>query len=63
MIDDADRLTAAIAALLNDPNARDRVTQAARATVESLGGALDRTLQSLDPYLVDLLLRQRGRHA
>jgi 3-deoxy-D-manno-octulosonic-acid transferase len=62
-VDDADRLTAAVAAMLNDPAGRTRVTQAARKTVESLGGALDRTLQLLDPYLVDLLLRQRGRHA
>ena len=36
---------------------------AARATVEGLSGALERTLQSLDPYLMQLRLRQRADHA
>jgi hypothetical protein len=31
--------------------------------VETLGGALDRTLASLDPYLMQLQLHQRARHA
>jgi 3-deoxy-D-manno-octulosonic-acid transferase len=62
-IDDADRMTAAFAALLNDAEARERTTTAARATVDALGGALERTLQSLDPYLMHLLLQQRGSHA
>jgi 3-deoxy-D-manno-octulosonic-acid transferase len=62
-VDDGDRLTAALAAMLNDPEARLRTTDAARATVDTLGGALERTLQSLDPYLMHLMLRQRGGHA
>lgn len=57
---DVDRLTAAFAALLTDPQARERRTQAARATVAELGGALERTLQSLDPYLMHLMLQQRS---
>lgn len=62
---DEDRLTAAFAALLNDPKACARSAAAARTTVDALGGALERTLQSLDPYLMHLLLPQRGgaRHA
>ena len=36
---------------------------AARQTVDALGGALDRTLQSLDPYLMHLLLPRRDHHA
>ena len=60
MVLDADRLTAAFAALLNDPQLRTHMTDAARATVDALGGALERTLQSLDPYLMHLMLRQRG---
>ena len=36
------------------------MTDAARATVDELGGALERTLQSLDPYLMHLMLRQRS---
>jgi 3-deoxy-D-manno-octulosonic-acid transferase len=56
-VDGADRLTAALAAMLNDPDARSRTAAAARATVDALGGALERTLQSIDPYLMQLMLR------
>jgi len=58
---DEDRLTAALAAMLADPQARARSAAAARQTVDALGGALERTLQSLEPYLMDLLLPQRSR--
>jgi 3-deoxy-D-manno-octulosonic-acid transferase len=60
---DADRLTAGIAAWLAEPAARKRVADTARSTVEALGGALEHTLQSLDPYLMQLLLRPRDDHA
>ena len=63
LVADADRLTAGFGAWLSDPAARARVADAARATVEGLGGALERTLQSLEPYLMQLQLRQRARHA
>lgn len=62
-VDDADRLTAAFAALLASDDTRKSVTTAARRTVDTLGGALARTLQSLDPYLMHLMLRGRGDHA
>ncbi len=62
-VGDADRLTAGLAAWLGDPAGRARVAEVARMTVESLGGALDRTLQSLEPYLVELQLRRRADHA
>ena len=62
-IDDADRLTAHFAAWLNDPNACARVAEAGHRIVETLGGGLDRTLASLDPYLMQLQLRQRAGHA
>ena len=62
-VSDADRLTAGLAAWLGDPAARARVADAARTTVEGLGGALERTLQSLEPYLVELQLRRRVGHA
>jgi 3-deoxy-D-manno-octulosonic-acid transferase len=58
-----DRLTATLGALLGQPAARASVAHAARATVEQLGGALERTLQSLDPYLMQLALRERAGHA
>jgi 3-deoxy-D-manno-octulosonic-acid transferase len=56
-------LTASFGAWLGDPAARARVADAARTTVDALGGALERTLQSLEPYLMQLRLRQRGDHA
>jgi len=62
-IDGATRMTAAFAAMLNDPQARGRTIDAARATVDGLGGALERTLASLNPYLMHLMLRQRGGRA
>jgi 3-deoxy-D-manno-octulosonic-acid transferase len=62
-IADASKLTAAIGALMAQPEVRARVAEAARTTVEALGGALERTLQSLDPYLMQLRLRQRADNA
>lgn len=58
-----ERLAAHFAAWLADPEACARVAEIGRSVVENLGGALDRTLTSLDPYLMQLQLRQRARHA
>jgi 3-deoxy-D-manno-octulosonic-acid transferase len=60
---DASRLTAGFGAWLAAPDARARVAEAARTTVDALGGALERTLQSLDPYLMQLRISQRARDA
>jgi 3-deoxy-D-manno-octulosonic-acid transferase len=60
---DASKLTAGFGALLAQSEARARVADAARTTVEGLSGALERTLQSLDPYLMQLRLRQRAGNA
>ena len=62
-VEDAGRLTAAIGKLLSYPDARERIAESARATVEAQGGALERTLQSLEPYLTQLQLSERARHA
>ncbi len=62
-VDDAGRLTAGFGAWLADAAARERAAQAARTTVKSLGGALERTLTSLDPYLMQLQLPGRADHA
>lgn len=62
-IDDAGKLPAALAALMGQPQARARVANAARATIESLSGALERTLHSLEPYLMQLRLQQRADDA
>jgi 3-deoxy-D-manno-octulosonic-acid transferase len=63
LVADGSRLTAAIAAWLNAPDARKRVADAARTVVEERGGALEATLKSLDPYLMQLRLGQRANHA
>jgi len=62
-VEDVNRLTAHLAAWLTDPDACARVGEAGRVVMENLGGALDRTLASLDPYLMQLQLHQRTRHA
>ncbi len=60
---DAEALTASLAAWLGDPAARERAAQAARTAVEALGGALERTLAELEPYLMQLQLPRRSDHA
>lgn len=58
-----DRLVAHLAAWLGDPDACARVADAGHTVVKTLGGALDRTLAALDPYLMQLQLHQRANHA
>lgn len=60
---DANRLTACLGAWLGNPAAGEHVAAVAKTTVDALGGGLDRTLQSLDPYLMQLQLRQRAYNA
>jgi 3-deoxy-D-manno-octulosonic-acid transferase len=62
-VGDAERLTAGLAMWLGDHAARERAAQAARATVEALGGALERTLAALEPYLMQLQLPGQSKHA
>ena len=63
LVTDTNRLTAGLGAWLGNPDARAKVAGVARSTVEGLGGALELTLQSLDPYLMQLQLRQRAYNA
>jgi 3-deoxy-D-manno-octulosonic-acid transferase len=57
-INDVNRLTVRFGAWLTDPKARRAVSDAALQTVELLGGALERTLAALEPYLMQLRLEQ-----
>jgi 3-deoxy-D-manno-octulosonic-acid transferase len=59
-VTDADNLAGSIGALLADAHLRETVATAAFRTVEVLGGALDRTLAAIDPYLMQLRLEQRS---
>jgi len=56
---DGAELAGRIGAWLSNPRLRETVAQAAMETVEVLGGALDRTLAAIDPYLVQLRLEHR----
>jgi len=59
MVADAGRLTVRIGAWLKDTEERARVAAASKKTVDLLGGALERTLAALEPYLMQLRLEQR----
>jgi len=53
-----------IAALrLRRAGERAKAVTAARETVATLGGALDRTLAAIDPYLMQIRLGRRESHA
>ncbi|MGA8614675.1 MAG: 3-deoxy-D-manno-octulosonic acid transferase [Xanthobacteraceae bacterium] len=60
---DEEALTAHLAAWLRDPAARAAVVTAATETMDKLGGALERTLAALDPYLMQLRLNGRATAA
>lgn len=57
---DADALTARLGDWLAKPAERATVADAAKSTVDKLGGALERTLAALEPYLMQLRLERRA---
>ncbi len=59
LVADPNRLAVRIGNWLKDPEERHRVTEAGRRTVDVLGGALDRTMAALEPYLIQLRLEHR----
>jgi 3-deoxy-D-manno-octulosonic-acid transferase len=62
-ISDASKLAVRIGAWLKDPASRDATAAAGLQTVNRLGGALERTLGALEPYLLQLRLDRRLRNA
>jgi 3-deoxy-D-manno-octulosonic-acid transferase len=58
IVADESRLTGVLGMLLAHPAARERVATNAYNTVQGLGGALERTMSSLEPYLLQLRLGQ-----
>jgi 3-deoxy-D-manno-octulosonic-acid transferase len=54
IVDTQEALTKQLGQLLADPAARDRLLTASTHVVERLGGALERTLAALEPYLLQL---------
>jgi 3-deoxy-D-manno-octulosonic-acid transferase len=59
-INDVNKLTVRFGAFLTDAKTRGAVSKAARETVELLGGALERTLAALDPYLLQLRIEHHA---
>jgi 3-deoxy-D-manno-octulosonic-acid transferase len=60
LVTDSGKLTVRIGALLKDIEARGRVAQAGLQAIETLTGALERTVSALDPYLMQFRLQRRG---
>ncbi|MBV9065981.1 MAG: 3-deoxy-D-manno-octulosonic acid transferase, partial [Methylobacteriaceae bacterium] len=61
--EDAQGLTKQLGQLLADPAIRDRAVAASTRVVEELGGALERTLAALEPYLLQLRLEMGAANA
>lgn len=57
-VTDARSLAASAFMLLADGASRARMVAAGQATIESFGGALERTLGAIDPYLVQIRLER-----
>ena len=58
-VTDALGIARAAYALIKDPQLHGEMADAAHAAVTSLGGALDRTLVAIEPYLVHIRLQAR----
>ena len=63
LVSDVGKLAVRVGAWLKDADERATVAAAARETVASLGGALDRTISALEPYLMQIRLERRAHHA
>jgi 3-deoxy-D-manno-octulosonic-acid transferase len=63
LVSDVGKLAVRVGAWLRYADARAAVAAAAHETVASLGGALDRTISALDPYLMQIRLERRADHA
>jgi 3-deoxy-D-manno-octulosonic-acid transferase len=62
-VTDVGKLAVRVGAWLKDANERGAVVAAAKETVATLGGALDRTLTALEPYLMQIRLERRDDDA
>lgn len=62
-VDTVETLAAQVATWLADELTRQRVIDAGRQVVDQLGGALDRTLAALEPYLMQLRIERGAQRA
>jgi 3-deoxy-D-manno-octulosonic-acid transferase len=60
---DGEALVKLLGGWLEDRSARERASAAGRAVVDRLGGALDKTMAALEPYLLQLRLESGKMHA
>jgi 3-deoxy-D-manno-octulosonic-acid transferase len=60
MVTDTSKLTVRIGAWLTDAEARKKVAQTGLAAMDTLAGALERTVKALDPYLMQFRMERRG---
>ena len=58
-VTDVGKLTVRIGSWLKDAEARNKVAQTGLKAMETLAGALDRTVTALDPYLMQFSLERR----
>ena len=60
LVTDVGKMTVRIGSWLKDAGAREKVAQTGLKAMETLAGALDRTVTALDPYLMQFRLERRG---
>ena len=63
LVADRDALVKQLGQLLADTDAREQLVAASAKVVEQLGGALERTLTALEPYLLQLRLEMGAANA
>jgi 3-deoxy-D-manno-octulosonic-acid transferase len=59
LVTDANKLTMRVGAWIKDGAERERIAAAAKRCVDTLGGALDRTVAALEPYFMQLRIQNR----
>jgi 3-deoxy-D-manno-octulosonic-acid transferase len=62
-VTDPHSLAARLAGLLGNPPARTRLAMAGRRTIETLAGAVDRSMAAIEPYLLQIRLASWTRDA
>src|SRR5581483_7847821 len=62
-VDGQEALIKQLGQMLADPDAREKMLQSAGRVVEELGGALERTMAALEPYLLQLRLEMGAANA
>jgi 3-deoxy-D-manno-octulosonic-acid transferase len=62
-VEDHEKFVKTLGYALSNPVARHRVTQSAERVVQRLGGAVEKTMNALEPYLLQMRIEQGWRDA